>query len=138
MCPRPTGARPAASGEEFGVDPGPEDGSPYAGLNRFLLDTHADNKLAVVVVDEAQHLGREIEAPLVMVEAQHLVGVIGVEALGLQLVGAHLVGQAVAPPLLVQIEQHAAAILGHEAGGVAQLVAAVAFQAAEEIPRQAG
>jgi type II secretory pathway predicted ATPase ExeA len=45
--------------EEFGVDPGSGEGAPFAALNRFLLDTHAEGKLAVVVVDEAQHLGRE-------------------------------------------------------------------------------
>ncbi len=44
---------------EFGVAPGQPDEPPYAALNRFLVDTHAEGKLAVVVVDEAQHLGRE-------------------------------------------------------------------------------
>lgn len=45
--------------DEFGVTPGPDDGTPFAALNRFLVDTHSEGKLAVVVVDEAQHLGKE-------------------------------------------------------------------------------
>jgi len=48
--------------EEFGLDPAepqPQSGSPYTALNRFLIDTHNEGKLAVVVVDEAQHLGRD-------------------------------------------------------------------------------
>ncbi len=35
------------------------DASPYAALNRFLLGEHEKGRLAVVVVDEAQHLGRD-------------------------------------------------------------------------------
>jgi hypothetical protein len=85
-----------------------------------------------------QHLGREVEAALVEAEAQHLVGVIGVPALALQLIGAHLVGDAVAAPFLVQIKQHASAVLGHEAHRPAQLVAAVAFQASEQVAGEAG
>ncbi len=44
---------------EFGIELGSPDGSPYAALNRFLVEEHANGRLAVVVVDEAQHLGKE-------------------------------------------------------------------------------
>ncbi|PKU26512.1 ExeA family protein [Telmatospirillum siberiense] len=43
--------------EEFGVSPA-GDISPYAALNRFLVEEHARGRLAVVVIDEAQHLGK--------------------------------------------------------------------------------
>jgi len=44
--------------DEFGISADPNhDGPPFAALNKFLLDTHEEGKLAVVVVDEAQHLG---------------------------------------------------------------------------------
>ena len=55
-----------------------------------------------------QHHGGEIEAPLIGLEAQSLVCIVGVVALRLKLVGADLVGDAVSPPLLVEIEQDAA------------------------------
>jgi len=46
--------------DEFGIESDPnQDGPPFAALNRFLLETHEEGKLAVVVVDEAQHLGPE-------------------------------------------------------------------------------
>ena len=84
-----------------------------------------------------EHLGRELEAALVLVEAQHLVGVVGVVALRLELVGADLVGDAVPAALLVEIEQDAALAFRHVADGVAELVAAIAFEAAEEIAGEA-
>lgn len=43
--------------DEFGVAIGDE-ASPYAALNRFLVEEHAKGRLAVVVIDEAQHLGK--------------------------------------------------------------------------------
>ena len=49
--------------EEFGIDLRAEDGSPYPALNRFLIDEHAKGRLAVVVVDEAQHLGKVTTKP---------------------------------------------------------------------------
>ena len=85
-----------------------------------------------------EHAGGEIEAALVRIEAEDLVGVVGVVALRLELVGADLVGDAVPASFLVEIEQDAALVLGHVAHGVAQLVAAIAFEAAEEVARQAG
>lgn len=45
--------------EEFGVEAASPEDSPYGPLNRFLVETHEEGKLAVVVVDEAQHLGRD-------------------------------------------------------------------------------
>jgi type II secretory pathway predicted ATPase ExeA len=45
--------------EEFGIDPGSDEGTPFSALNHFLVEEHVQNRLAVVVVDEAQHLGKE-------------------------------------------------------------------------------
>ena len=58
-----------------------------------------------------QHRGGEIEAALIGLEAQNLVGIVGVVALRLELVGADLVGDAVPASLLVEIEQDAALVL---------------------------
>lgn len=44
--------------EEFGLSIA-ADASPYAALNRFLVAEHEKGRLAVVVVDEAQHLGKD-------------------------------------------------------------------------------
>jgi MSHA biogenesis protein MshM len=44
--------------EEFGVELPADGASPYTALNRFLVEEHAKGRLAVVVVDEAQHLGK--------------------------------------------------------------------------------
>ncbi len=85
-----------------------------------------------------QHDGGVIKAALIVVETEHFVGVVGIETLRLQFVGADLVGKPVAATFLIQIQQHAAAILRHETRGVAQLVAAIAFEAAEQIAGQAG
>ena len=85
-----------------------------------------------------QHLRRKIEAALILAEAQHLVGVVGVEALLLQAIGPDFVGDAVAAPLLIEVEHDAAALLAHGLYGAAQLVAAIAFEAAEEIAGEAG
>ena len=43
---------------EFAIDDAAVEESPYAALNRFLVDEHAKGRMAVVVVDEAQHLGK--------------------------------------------------------------------------------
>ncbi|HIJ37539.1 MAG TPA: AAA family ATPase [Rhodospirillaceae bacterium] len=44
---------------EFGIAVGSKDASAYTALNRFLVQEHSKGRLAVVVVDEAQHLGKE-------------------------------------------------------------------------------
>jgi type II secretory pathway predicted ATPase ExeA len=50
----------AAICEEFGLEAGTdENGSPYSALNRFLLAEHEKGKISVVIVDEAQHLGKD-------------------------------------------------------------------------------
>ena len=85
-----------------------------------------------------QHFAREIEAALILAEAQKLIGVVGVEALFLQAIGADLVGEAVAASLLVEVEHDAAALLAHGPDRAAQLIAAIAFKAAEEVAGQAG
>lgn len=45
--------------EEFGLLAESKESTSFAALNRFLVETHSEGKLAVVVVDEAQHLGKE-------------------------------------------------------------------------------
>jgi MSHA biogenesis protein MshM len=44
---------------EFGIEDADNPDTAYTALNRFLVEEHAKGRLAVVVVDEAQHLGRE-------------------------------------------------------------------------------
>lgn len=44
--------------EEFGIAVDPA-ASPYTTLNRFLVAEHEKGRMAVVVVDEAQHLGKD-------------------------------------------------------------------------------
>ena len=44
---------------EFGIDVGDDADAAYHSLNGFLVEEHAKNRLAILVVDEAQHLGRE-------------------------------------------------------------------------------
>lgn len=43
---------------EFAIDAAALEESPYAALNRFLVEEHVKGRMAVVVVDEAQHLGK--------------------------------------------------------------------------------
>ncbi|HIJ63478.1 MAG TPA: AAA family ATPase, partial [Rhodospirillaceae bacterium] len=43
---------------EFAIDDAAAEDSAYAALNRFLVEEHAKGRMAVVVVDEAQHLGK--------------------------------------------------------------------------------
>src|SRR5215204_6886688 len=78
----------------------------------------------------AQHHGREVEPATVGIEPKPLVGIVGVVAMRLQLVGTDLVADAIPTPLLVEVQEDAA-IFGHPLYTVAQLVAAVASQAAE-------
>ncbi len=75
--------------------------------------------------------------PLVGLEAQSLIGVDGVEALVLEAIGSQLVDQADAAALLRQIEQHAAARFFDGVDGAAQLLAAIAFERAQEVAGEA-
>src|SRR3954468_11314817 len=93
---------------------------PHAADAQILEDLHADPVVALV--------GLEPEA---------LVGLDGVEALVLQLVGADLVGQADAAPLLVEVEEHAAAFGGDPCHRGVELRAAVAPRRVEDVPGQA-
>ena len=86
----------------------------------------------------AQHLDREVEPAPVQIEAQRLVGFVGVVALRLEPIGADLVGDAVPAPFLIEVEQDAAPVLGHPAHCPAQLVAAIALEAPEQVAREAG
>ena len=60
-----------------------------------------------------------------------------VEPAILQRIGAQLVDQADAAALLREIEQHAGALLGHAPDRAAQLRAAVAAQAAQQVAGEA-
>ncbi len=86
----------------------------------------------------SQHFCRKGEATLIEAESEHFIGMISVQSLRLQVLGADFVGEPVAAAFLIQIEQHAAAVLGHVARSVSQLVPAIAFEAAEEIAGEAG
>ena len=80
-----------------------------------------------------QHFrSRQID-PLVGVEPQLLVGVERVETSILQPIGPQLVDEPDAPSFLREIEQHAAAGPGDGSDPAAQLVAAVAAQAGEQV-----
>ncbi len=45
--------------EEFGLKVDENAETAYTTLNRFLVEEHAKGRMVVIVVDEAQHLGRE-------------------------------------------------------------------------------
>jgi type II secretory pathway predicted ATPase ExeA len=45
--------------KEFGIEVGDDADAAYGALNRFLVEEHAKDRLAILVVDEAQHLGKE-------------------------------------------------------------------------------
>ena len=85
----------------------------------------------------AQHLGGRQIDPLVGVETQLLVGLDGVGAAVLQAIGAQLVHQADAAALLRQVEQQSGPRLGDGVDRAAQLIAAVAPQAAQEVAGKA-
>ncbi len=87
--------------------------------------------------ERVQHVGGDAVVALVVAEAQGLVGLDGVEAVVLQLVGADLVGQADAAALLAQVEQDAVRHRRELAQGGLQLVAAVAAQRADDVAGEA-
>ena len=62
------------------------------------------------------------------------VGIDGVEALFLELVGAYLLHQTDATALLVEVDDEAAALLLDELHGLVQLLAALAAHRAEDVP----
>src|SRR6185437_14644491 len=71
------------------------------------------------------------------IESELLIGVDRVEPFILELIGAQLVDEADAAALLREIEQHAAARARDLGDRAAQLVAAIAAQAAEQIAGEA-
>ena len=85
-----------------------------------------------------QQRGGDVVAALVGEKSQVLIGVEGVEAAVLQHVGAQLVRQPDAAPFLIEIEQHAAAERADARDRRAQLLAAIAAQAAEQVAGEAG
>src|ERR1051325_1800476 len=70
------------------------------------------------------------------VEAERGVGIDSVEALVLQRIGAHLVGEPETAAFLLEIEDDAAALFVEALGGETQLVAAVAPARSEHVPRE--
>lgn len=80
-----------------------------------------------------EHLQRDMIAAFVVAEAQHLVGVDGIQAVVLQVVGPQLVGQTDTPPFLGEVQQNAATAFGDGGHAAAQLLAAIAAQAAEQV-----
>ena len=85
----------------------------------------------------AQYLGADAVVALVGLEAQLEVGVDGVEALLLQVVGAQLVDEAYAAALLAHVGYQALALVLYHLHGAVQLLAAVALAAAEDVARGA-
>src|SRR5260370_7067077 len=75
---------------------------------------------------------------LVIVKAECGVGVEGVEAVVLQLICPHLVGETKPSAFLRQIENDAAAEVFEQRHSVPKLVPAVAAPRAEHVPSQAG
>ena len=84
-----------------------------------------------------QDLGADPVVAQVGRHAQLEVGVDGVEALLLELVGLELVEQADAAALLGEVEQHAAALLLDAQQRVLELLAAVAAQRVEDVAGEA-
>src|SRR5579884_40907 len=87
-----------------------------------LLETQIDHDLRADAI-----------IPQIGLKAEHLVGLHGIGALLLQLIGAQLIDQADAAPLLLQIDQHAAPLIGDHLQRQVQLAAAVALERVEQI-----
>ena len=85
-----------------------------------------------------EHTRGNAVVALVIVKAESRVGIEGIEAVILQLIGPHLVGEAEATALLSQIQDNAAAKLFKLGEREPKLIAAVASPGAEHIPGQAG
>ena len=85
-----------------------------------------------------QHAGGKGKMAPVMLKAQNFVRIECIQPLRLQAIGAHFIADAGAAPLLIQIKDNATRPFRHGFGGGAQLVAAIAFQTAEQIAGQAG
>src|SRR4029077_17144203 len=80
-----------------------------------------------------QHARRDAVVPLVVVEAERGIGVDGIEALILQRIGAHLVGEPEAAPFLLEIKNNAAALFVEPLGREAELVTTVAAARSEHV-----
>src|SRR5215208_1058960 len=81
----------------YHIQPGPAQGRGLFGIVGH--DAYApDSELA-------QHLGREVEAASIEFEPQRLVGLVGVAAMRLKLVGANFAGDSIPATLLVEVEQ---------------------------------
>src|SRR5215471_4619930 len=87
--------------------------------------------------EQLQHAHRDAVIAFVVVEAQHGVGVDGIETVVLQLIGADLVGEAEAAALLLQVKNDPTAMLLELRKRQAKLIAAVASPRAEHVSRQA-
>ena len=86
----------------------------------------------------AQHLSPAAVVALVGLESQVDVGLYGVHAFLLELVGGNLVHQSDASSFLLHVDEHALAFLFDHLHGFVQLFAAVTPLAAEDVARGAG
>jgi len=120
--------------DEFGIESdAKQDGPPFAALNRFLLDTHEEGKLAVVVVDEAQHLGPE------GLEAIRLISNLETERsklLQIVLFGQTELDELLADPSLRQINQRIVFSFNTQPLSVAEAKRYIAHRI--QVSRQAG
>src|SRR5262249_34539959 len=88
--------------------------------------------------EQLQHAHRDAVIAFVVVEAQHGVGVDGIETGLLQLIGTDLVGEAEPAAFLLQVKNDPAAVLLTLLERQAKLTAAVASPRAEQLSSQAG
>src|SRR5262249_27926789 len=86
---------------------------------------------------ELQHAHRDAVVAFVVVEAEHGIGIDGVEACFLQVIGTDLVGESQAAAFLLQIQNDATAVLLELRERQAKLISAVASPRAEHTSRQA-
>jgi hypothetical protein len=75
---------------------------------------------------------------LIHAEAERRIRLECIKARRLQTIRHDLVRESVSATFLIEIEQDAATVLGHPANRPAQLIAAIAFEASEQIARQTG
>jgi hypothetical protein len=84
-----------------------------------------------------QNLCADGIVPLVGPVSQHLIGLDGVVAFVLQVIGLQFVEEPNAATFLAEIEEHPRALRGDAAHGGVELFAAVAAKGPENIPRKA-
>ena len=118
------------------------DGDPLGDLHAELgelvdLVRVVGQKAQALHAQRAEDLGADVVLPLVPGKAQGQVGVQGVHALLLELIGPELVDEADAPALLAHVEEHAPPLPLDLPHGGGKLLAAVAAQGAEGVAGEA-